>query len=74
VTGRLENRVIKLEGGARSGWRTWEDRPVDEWPDEALLALLAESQGWPLGRKFTDEELDEELVAIVARSEAARPP
>ena len=42
MTGRLENRVVKLERGAQSGWRAWDGRPVDEWPDKALLASLAE--------------------------------
>lgn len=57
MTGRLENRVGRLERGARSGWRAWEGRPADEWPDEALVAFLAESQCWPRDHQPTNEEL-----------------
>ncbi len=35
-------RITKLESGAAwSSWRQYASRPMDEWPDEALLDYLA---------------------------------
>ncbi len=55
---RLEGRVVRLErGGRRNGWRACASVPVGQWPDDALLGSLAESEGWPPGYDPTDEEL-----------------
>ena len=58
---RLEARVIKLEAAGQPGQRSWRaliGRPIEEWPDEALLGFLGEPEGWPLGHEPANEELD----------------
>jgi hypothetical protein len=44
---RLSSRVARLERSPHSGWRWWEGRPLREWPDHALLALIGDAKGWP---------------------------
>jgi hypothetical protein len=39
---RLEVRVVSLEAASRRGWRAFIGRPVEQWPDEALLGFLGE--------------------------------
>jgi hypothetical protein len=61
----LGPRLARLErGGSRTGWRAYVGLPNSEWPDSALMALLAESEGWPLGYVPTDDD----LRAIIERS------
>ncbi len=60
----LRGRVVKLETADPGGWRAYENLPVAEWPDRALLRLLAEAEGWPPAYVPTDAELE----AIIARS------
>ncbi len=55
---RLEARVVRLEAAGRRGWRAFIGRPVEEWPDEALLGFLGEGQGWPPDHEPTDAELE----------------
>ena len=66
---RLEARMVKLEAAGRCGWRAFVGRPVEQWPDEALLGLLGESQGWPPDHEPTDAELE----AIAAGSARGSP-
>lgn len=55
---RLGARVVRLELAGRRGWRDCIGRPIEEWPDEALVGFLGEDQGWPLGHQPTDAELE----------------
>ncbi len=55
---RLEARVVKLEAVGRRGWRAFAGRPIEQWPDEALLGFLGERQGWPPGHDPADAELE----------------
>ena len=54
---RLEARVIRLESRGRNGWRACIDRPMEQWPDDALLGFLGEAEGWPPGHDPPDAEL-----------------
>ena len=43
---RLAARIVRLESVAPAGrWRAWVGRPMDDWPDEALLGYLAHACG-----------------------------
>jgi hypothetical protein len=53
----LATRLTKLERGETQGWRRWDGRPAREWPDQALVALIAESEGWLPGRVPSDDAL-----------------
>jgi hypothetical protein len=55
---RLGVRVAKLEAAGRRGWRAFIGRPVEQWPDEALLGFLGEGQGWPPNHEPTDAALE----------------
>lgn len=48
---RIAPRLAKLERGDANGWRAWEGVPHRCWPDRALLAFLAEAEGWPRGAR-----------------------
>ena len=54
---RLASRVVRLERGDPNGWRWWEGRPLREWPDHALLALIGEGEGWPPNYVPSDDVL-----------------
>ncbi len=55
---RLEVRVVSLEAASRRGWRAFIGRPVEQWPDEALLGFVGEGQDWPPNHEPTDAELE----------------
>ena len=55
---RLEALVVRLEAAGRHGWRVFIARPIEQWPDEALLGFLGEGQGWPPDHEPTDAELE----------------
>ena len=54
---RIGLRIAKLERHGANGWRAWAGVPLSLWPDEALLAFLADEERWPPGHVPTDAEL-----------------
>ena len=59
---RLSSRVVRLEQGPHDGWRWWEGRPLRDWPDHALLALIGEGEGWPLNHTPSDDVLRAAMI------------
>lgn len=59
---RMSIRLDRLERGGSNAWRAWQGVPHSLWPEQALIALLAETEGWPPGHVPTEAE----LRAIVA--------
>jgi hypothetical protein len=53
----LSLRLDRLERSGANAWRAWRALPVGQWPEAALLAHLAETQGWPRDHVPTDAEL-----------------
>lgn len=62
---RLALRIAKLECGDPNGWRTWQHVPHRYWPDQAVLAYLRETEGWPPNYEPTEAA----LRAIIAQGE-----
>ena len=54
---RIGARIAKLERGDAHGWRAWKGVAHRYWPDRALLAFLAEAEGWPPGYLPSEAEL-----------------
>jgi hypothetical protein len=53
----------RLERGRPGTWRDFAAVPLEQWPDHALLSLVAESQAWPPGCVPSDDD----LRAVAAR-------
>ena len=62
MTSRLQQRLSALERDRRSDPASWWGLPLDEWPDGAIVAFLAEKHGWPPGYEPTDAELESFLA------------
>ena len=61
----LLRRVLALEQqGGR--WRYFEGRPVNEWPDEALLGLLSATGAWRPGKAEGEQEPTDETLRRIA--------
>lgn len=58
MTSRLQQRLSALGRDRRSDLAWWWGLPLDEWPDGAIVALLAEKNDWPPGYEPTDAELE----------------
>ena len=54
---RLSLRVVRLERSLHGRRCWWEGRPLREWPDHALHALLGEGEGWPRDYAPSDDVL-----------------
>lgn len=68
---RFDTRLSKLEMQPGAGWQTWADRPIAEWPDEALCAFIASGDDLPEG--LTVANVSDELLIRISGGSQAKP-
>ncbi|MBI0538957.1 hypothetical protein D9599_25725 [Roseomonas sp. KE2513] len=66
---RFDARLSKLEMTPGAGWQTWAGRPMQEWPDEALVAFIASGEDLPGGSTAASVS-DEMLIQVISEAEA----
>lgn len=71
VTSRFDARLTKLERKPGAEWQTWADRPMQEWPDEALLAFIASGEDLPEGS--TAANVSDELLTRTSGGSEVKP-
>ncbi len=67
MTGRLENRLVRLEQRSASSWQAFVGIPLDRWPDEALEAYIRDRSGLEPQTVLTDKL----LLSFIATAKAA---